>query len=138
MAPSKCDQIKAEMIRHLEKECSAITDRAESEYRLKCQEVKDEYNAKMRQAVHSLKQQELKELDEIKRLYEAELEPIKVSNAERLAEAREKYHIAAPEAGPRPSVISETPNSPTLVNTPVSLSSKNVMRMVKTGFMLDL
>lgn len=125
MPPSACDQKKADIVRLTENECFAETEKAKAIYELKCLEVQAKYDAKKKQAYRDLKQQEQKELDEIKRLYEADMEPIKVKHAEKLSEIREQYRIAAPKSGLHASAISETPSSPTLVTVSVSPSSED-------------
>lgn len=125
MAPSACDQKKAEIVRHAEMECSAEAKKAKAIYELKCLEVREKFKAEKEQAYRDLKQQERQELAEIKDLYEAGLEPIKAKHAEKLSAIREQYRIAAPEAGLNASAISETPSSPTLVTASVSPSLEN-------------
>lgn len=125
MAPSACDQKKAEIVRHAEIQCSAEVNQAKATYELKCLELKKSYEARKNRACRDLEKQELEELGEIKRLYEAELEPIKAKHAEKLSAIREQYRIATPEAGLHASAISETPSSPTLVAVPVSHTSQN-------------
>lgn len=122
MAPSACDQKKAEIVRHAEMECSAEAKKAKAIYELQCLEVRDKFKARKEQAYRDLRQQERKELAEIKKLYEAGMEPIKAKHAEKLSAIREQYRIAAPEAGLHASDSSETPSSPTLVNALVSPS----------------
>lgn len=129
MAPSACDQKKAEIVRHAEMECSAEANKAKAIYELKCLEVRAKFKAKKEQAYRDLKQQERQELAEIKTLYEAGMEPIKAKHAEKLSAIRERYRIAAPEAGPHASAISETPSSPTLVAVSVSTPQKTVARV---------
>lgn len=125
MAPSACDQKKAEIVRHAEMECSAEASKAKAIYELQCLEVRDKFKAKKEQAYRDLKQEERQELDEIKKLYEAGMEPINAKHAEKLSAIREQYRIAAPEASPHASAISETPSSPTLVTASVSPSLEN-------------
>lgn len=125
MAPSACDQKKAEIVRHAEIQCSAEVNQAKATYELKCLELKKSYEARKNQACRDLEQQELEELGEIKRLYEVELEPIKAKHAEKLSAIRERYRIAAPETGLDASAISETPSSPTLVVVSVSHTPQN-------------
>lgn len=122
MAPSACDQKKAEIVRHAENQCSAEVNHAKAIYELRCLELKKSYKARKNRACRELEQQELEELGEIKRLYEAELEPIKARHAEKLSAIREQYRIAAPDAALHASAISETPSSPTLVTASVSPS----------------
>lgn len=125
MAPSTCDQKKAEIVRLAEEERAAITKGVKATYELKCLEVEDKYKAKKAQAYRDLEQQKLEELGEIERLCEAELEPLKVKHAEELSKMREQYHIADPEAGLHKSALSETPSSLTLVTASVRPSSEN-------------
>lgn len=125
MAPSAYDQTKAEIIRRVEKRCSAVIKEAKAFYEHDCQLVEDEYQAKKEQACHDLEQQKLKALHEIGRVYEAKMEPIKAKHAEELTSIREKYRITTPEAGLPASVTSETPSSPALVTASVSPSSEN-------------
>lgn len=124
MPPSTYDQKKAEIVRFAEKECNAEYDRIKAIYQLKCLEVEADYKTKKEKAYRDLEQQKLEELGEIKRLYDAELEPLKVKHVEKLSAIREQYHIAASDAGLHASAISETPSSMTLVAASVSLSSE--------------
>lgn len=125
MPPSKCDQKKAEIIRLAEEECSKESERAKATYELKCLKVEEKYEAKKEQACRDLRQQELEELDVIKRNYKAEMEPIIVKHAKKLSEIREKFRTATPEASLPASTTSKTPSSPTLLTVPVSPSSEN-------------
>lgn len=94
-------------------------------YELKCLKVEAKYETKKKQAYRDLKQQEQKELDEIERIYEAGMEPIKVRHAEKLSEIRERYRTAAPESGLHASAVSQTPSSPTVVTVSVSPTSED-------------
>ncbi|KAG6368065.1 hypothetical protein INS49_002265 [Diaporthe citri] len=125
MPPSACDQKKADIIRLAENECFAETETAKAVYELKCLKVQAKYKAKKKQACRDLNEQELEELGGIKRLYEAEMEPIKVRHAEKLSEIREQYRIATPEAGLHVSATSETPISLTLVTAPAEAGNDN-------------
>lgn len=123
MAPSTCDQKKAEIVRRFENQCLAENKKAKAIYELRCLEVQEKYETKKKQACDELKQQELNELTEIKKLYEAEMEPIKAKHAEERSAIRERYGVATPEVDLRTSVTSGPPSSPTLVAASVSLSS---------------
>lgn len=123
MAPSTCDQKKAEIVRRFENQCLAENKKAKAIYELKCLEVQEKYEGKKKQACHELKQQELNELNEIKKLYEAEMEPINAKHAEERSAIRQQYGIATPEVDLHTSVTYETPSSPTLVAALVSLPS---------------
>lgn len=141
MAPSKCDQKKAEIVRSVEKQCAAETDQVKAIYQLKCLELEEKYEAKYEaikeQAYRDLEKQKLEELGEIERLYEAELEPLKAEHAQKLFAIREQYHLADPEAGLRTSAISETPSSLTLVTTSVSPSSETVAGLAARSLMFN-
>lgn len=99
MAPSTYDQKKSTIVKLAEKECFAETETAKAIYELACLEVKEKYKAKKEEACRDLRQQELKELDEITRLHEAKMEPIKAQQEQKLAAIRKQYGIAVPEAG---------------------------------------
>lgn len=123
MAPSPCDQKRAEIVSLVEKQCLAEIDTAKAEYDLECLEVKEKYESKKQQACRSLSEQESKELAEKKRLYEAKMEPIKANHAEKLAATREKYRTVSVDYDPLASGIPETPSSPDLAVAVVSPSS---------------
>lgn len=123
MAPSTCDQKKAEIVRRFENQCLAENKKAKAIYELKCLEVQEKYEGKKKQACLELKQQELNELTEIKNLHEAEMEPVKAKHEEERSAIRQQYGVATPEIDPHTSVTSGPPSSPTLVAASVSISS---------------
>jgi len=125
MAPSPCDQKKAEIFRLVRKECRAETATAEAIYDLECLEVKENYESRKKSACLDLMEQESKELAEKKRLYMAKMEPIKVKHAQKLAAMQEQYGVVDLEADPLASVLPETPSSPDMTMVAVSPSSEN-------------
>lgn len=125
MAPSARDQKKAEIVRSVEEKCSAEIKVAKAVYEYDCQLVEEKYEIKKEQACHDLEKEELKELREIERLYEAKMEPIKAKHAEELTAIRERFRIATPEAGLPAPATSETPSSTSLVTASVSTSSED-------------
>ncbi|KAG8163222.1 hypothetical protein KVR01_006519 [Diaporthe batatas] len=114
MASSPCDQKKAEIIRLVQKECTAETDTAKAIYDLECLEIKENYKSKIQQACRDLNEQESKELAEKKRLYDAKMVPIKKRHTQKLAEAQQKYRSVSLEANPLPSALAGAPRSPDL------------------------
>ncbi|KAK7713341.1 hypothetical protein SLS64_004591 [Diaporthe eres] len=124
MPPSTCDQKKAEIVRLFEEQCSKEAETMKAVYELKCLKVEAKYETKKKQAYRDLKQQEQKELDEIERIYEAGMEPIKVRHAEKLSEIRERYRTAAPESGFHASAVSQTPSSPTVVTVSLRIAGQ--------------
>lgn len=132
MASPTCDQKKLTIVRLVEKECLAQIKTAEAVRDLKCLEIKAKYRDKKEQACLDLEQQEKNELDEITRLHEIRMNPIRAKHQEKLSAIREQYGIAVPEAGLQASPTSEYPSSPpTLATTPVSLSSRLVAIIAK-------
>ncbi|KAH8766760.1 hypothetical protein F5883DRAFT_77946 [Diaporthe sp. PMI_573] len=125
MAPSPCDQKKAEIFRLVRKECRAETATAEAIYDLECLEVKENYESRKKSACLDLMEQESKELAEKKRLYMAKMEPIKVKHAQKLAAMQEQYGVVDLEADPLASVLPETPSSPGLIMAAAEPGQKN-------------
>lgn len=126
MAPSACDQAKAEIVRRVEERFSAEIEEAKAFHKYDCEKVEEKYTIKEQQALHDLDQQKLKVLREINRRFEAKLKPIKAKHAEELTAIKEQIHIANPEAGLHASATFETPTSTTLVTAPVSPSENRV------------
>ncbi|KAK2597033.1 hypothetical protein N8I77_012907 [Diaporthe amygdali] len=119
MASPTCDQKKLTIVRLVEKECLAQIKTAEAVRDLKCLEIKAKYRDKKEQACLDLEQQEKDELDEITRLHEIQMNPIRAKHEEKLSAIRGQYGIAVPEAGLQASPTSEYPSSPpTLATTP--------------------
>ncbi|POS80805.1 hypothetical protein DHEL01_v200816 [Diaporthe helianthi] len=111
MASSSSDQKKAEIVLLFQKQCIAEIDTAKAVYDLECLEIKESFKFKTQQACRDLKNQELKQLAEKKRIYDAEMVPMKKRLAQKLAEVQQKYHSASLEANPTRYALAEALSS---------------------------
>lgn len=113
MAPSPCDQKKAEIVRLFQKQCFAETETVKAMYDLECLQVKENYRSKVQLACDDLREQELKDLAEKKRIHNAKMAPIRARHALELAEIQQQYRTVGFEPDPLPPALSEARGSMT-------------------------
>lgn len=116
MAPSPCDQKKAEIVRLFQKQCFAETETVKAMYDLECLQVKENYRSKVQLACDDLREQELKDLAEKKRIHNAKMAPIRARHALELAEIQQQYRTVGFEPDPLPPALSEARGSMTAVS----------------------